>query len=35
MYWHYPKGGNPEKTLTGFSEPVSVVIALPPSARRR
>ncbi len=27
LYWKYPKGGNPTKTLTGFSQPVSVVIA--------
>jgi hypothetical protein len=36
MYWNYPKGGScPSKTITGFSEPVSVVIAAEPSAARR
>lgn len=35
MYWHYPKGGKPTKTITGFSEPVSVVIASKPSGPRR
>ena len=35
MYWKYPKGGKPSKTLTGFYEPVSVVVASEPSARRR
>ncbi|HEY1428955.1 MAG TPA: hypothetical protein VGF18_05240, partial [Candidatus Tumulicola sp.] len=35
MYWRYPKGGKPSKTLTGFYQPVSVVIATAPSGRRR
>lgn len=35
MYWKYPKGGNATKMLTGFYEPVSVVIASEPSAPRR
>lgn len=26
MYWPYPAGGNASKTLTGFTEPVTVVV---------
>ena len=29
MYWAYPKGGKSRKTLTGFTEPVSVVVSQP------
>jgi hypothetical protein len=35
MYWPYPKGGHPSKTITGFTEPVAVVVASEPSALRR
>jgi len=31
MYWPYPKGGKSRKTLTGFTEPVVVVVSELPS----
>ncbi len=31
MYWRYPRGGKPVKTLTGFTEPVVVVVSELPS----
>jgi hypothetical protein len=31
MYWPYPKGGKARKTLTGFTEPVVVVVSELPS----
>jgi hypothetical protein len=31
MYWRYPKGGKSLKTLTGFTEPVAVVVSELPS----
>lgn len=31
MYWPYPKGGKSRKTLTGFTEPVVVVVTELPS----
>lgn len=31
MYWKYPEGGNAIKTMTGFTEPVGVVVSELPS----